>query len=167
MQDKKFFNFYSTEFSLQELIVEIKNFLREDTASSYKLTIGTDSETKKDGKNKTVLELITAIVVYRKGYGGKYFWTRTRRQNVKTLREKIYQEVLLSIEAAQVFVPELKTQLADENGMPDLEIHIDVGEHGETREMIKEVVGIVTGYGYVARTKPYSYAASNIADKYA
>ena len=52
--------------------------------------------------------------------------------------------------------------------MPDynLEIHIDVGEHGDTRDMIKEVVGMVTGNGYVAKTKPEAYGASYVADKH-
>ena len=32
--------------------------------------------------------------------------------------------------------------------------------------MIKEVVGIVTGNGYVAKTKPEAYGASYVADKH-
>jgi predicted RNase H-related nuclease YkuK (DUF458 family) len=84
----------------------------------------------------------------------------------KTLRDKIYQEVLSSLEMAHNLVPELKTKLAEYSEKYDLEIHIDVGESGKTREMIKEVVGMVTGSGFVAKTKPYSYAASNIADKF-
>ena len=47
-----------------------------------------------------------------------------------------------------------------------MEIHVDVGEHGDTREMIKDVVGMVTGNGFVAKTKPYAYAASYVADKH-
>ena len=71
-----------------------------------------------------------------------------------------------SLEFASEFVPLLKKNL---NGkMPDynLEIHIDVGEHGDTRDMIKEVVGMVTGNGYVAKTKPEAYGASYVADKH-
>ena len=48
----------------------------------------------------------------------------------------------------------------------NLEIHVDVGEHGDTREMIKEIVGMVTGNGFVAKTKPDAYAASYVADKH-
>ena len=82
------------------------------------------------------------------------------------MREKIYAETMSSINFASTFVPLLKKTL---NGkMPDynLEIHIDVGEHGDTREMIKEVVGMVTGNGYVAKTKPEAYGASYVADKH-
>ena len=32
--------------------------------------------------------------------------------------------------------------------------------------MIKEVVGMVTGNGFTAKTKPYSFGASTVADKH-
>jgi len=62
-------------------------------------------------------------------------------------------------------VPQLKDSLA---GLAPyaLEIHIDVGEVGPTREMIKEVVGMVTGSGFTAKTKPEAYGAASVADKY-
>jgi len=41
-----------------------------------------------------------------------------------------------------------------------------VGEVGPTREMIKEVVGMVTGSGFVAKTKPEAYGAAVVADKH-
>ncbi|MBU3957376.1 ribonuclease H-like YkuK family protein, partial [Patescibacteria group bacterium] len=37
---------------------------------------------------------------------------------------------------------------------------------GPTREMIKEVVGMVNGNGFVAKTKPESYGAFVVADKH-
>lgn len=153
--------------SFEEVIQEIKTFISQDIKSLYALTIGTDSEVKNDKKNGSSLELITAIVIYRKKFGGRYFWTRKRMKTTQTLREKIYQEVMLSLETAHILVPELKVKLAGMDSLFNLEIHIDVGERGDTREMIREVVGMVVGSGFVARTKPYSYAASNIADKHA
>ena len=156
----------ASNLKLHEIISEIKKFLDLDKNSQYKLTIGTDSEVKRDKESGVYLELITAIVIYRKGFGGKYFWARQKQTKNKTLRDKIYQEVLLSLNMAQILVPELKIQLSEYTENYDLEIHIDAGEYGKTRDMIREVVGIVTGSGFVAKTKPYSYAASNIADKF-
>lgn len=149
---------------IPDIINKIKNFLEEDENAYYTLTIGSDSEAKSANK-KNILEVITAIVIYRKGYGGRYFWYRRKTPPVHTLRDKIYQEVMQSIEIAKLFVPDLKVKL-NGHSKYDLEIHIDVGEKGETREMIKEVVGLVTGIGFVAKTKPASYAASNIADRH-
>jgi hypothetical protein len=41
-----------------------------------------------------------------------------------------------------------------------------VGKVGETKELIREIVGMVTGSGFEARIKPDSYGASKVADKY-
>lgn len=167
MKDFNFQNFSESNLSFSEVASRIQKFIKESPDSYYKLTIGSDSEVKPDGHSTQNLEIITAIVIYRKGYGGRYFWSKKKIKKVKSLREKIYQEVLMSIEAAKYLVPELKIDLSNKAKSYDLEIHIDVGEFGETREMIREVVGIVSGYGFTARTKPFSYAASNIADRHA
>lgn len=173
--NKKEFN--STTYgklSLDEVLVLIKSFLEENSDASYSVVIGTDSEEKiEPASNKKVdsshtktINLITAIVIYRKGFGGRYFWKRKLQHNIHTLREKIYAETITSLEFATMFVPMLKKTLNGHSPNYNLEIHIDVGEHGATRDMIREVVGMVHGNGFVAKTKPDSYAASNIADKH-
>lgn len=166
MKDREFLTPSGTSHNITEIVEIINSFLNEDGQSFYKLTIGTDSEVKIDKEKGAVLEFITAIVIYRNGYGGKYFWSRKRIKKTNTLREKIYQEVLYSIDAAKVLIEELKVRLNDSSKLYDLEIHIDVGENGSTKDMIKEVVGIVSGYGFTAKTKPNSYAASNVADRH-
>lgn len=151
---------------LIEIIAEIKKFLEDDPNSIYSLVIGTDSHEKdKIGKKKSI-NVVTAIVVHRKGYGGIYFWKRKTIKDIVTLRDKIYAETLTSLDFAKEFVPFLKKELNGSLTKYNLEIHVDVGEHGDTRDMIKEVVGMVAGFGFVARTKPYSYAASYVADKH-
>jgi predicted RNase H-related nuclease YkuK (DUF458 family) len=47
-----------------------------------------------------------------------------------------------------------------------VEVHIDVGAQGETRDLIKEVVGMVVGSGFQAKIKPDAYGASSVADKH-
>lgn len=143
----------------------IKEFIEEDPQSTYALTIGTDSESK-IVENTVKHELITAIVIHRKGYGGRYFYRKILLDEAKSLRDKIYREALTSVETAQALSPYIKKYLNGHSNY-NLEIHIDVGENGKTKQVIAEVVGIVTGSGFVARTKPYSYAASNIADRHA
>jgi predicted RNase H-related nuclease YkuK (DUF458 family) len=41
-----------------------------------------------------------------------------------------------------------------------------VGNNGETKKIIREVVGMVTGSGYAAVIKPEAYGASKVADKH-
>ena len=86
--------------------------------------------------------------------------------NIHSIREKIYAETIMSLNIAREFVPALRENLNGNFPKYDLEIHIDVGEFGDTREMIKEVVGMVTGNGFVAKTKPEAYGASYVADKH-
>lgn len=153
--------------SLDEVVKKIKLFLEEYPQAQYSLVIGTDSHEKLDHKNgKKLINLITAVVVHRKGFGGKYFWQRKKTQEVRTLREKIYAETLASLDFATKFVPVLKKTLNGKSPNYNLEIHVDVGEHGETRDMIREVVGMVSGNGFVAKTKPEAYGASYVADKH-
>jgi len=147
-----------------QLIDSVADFIEEKPDLPYRLIIGSDSHLR--GKNgQSRLKLVTAIIIHRVGLGGRYFWQAQHLQETKTLRDKIYAETMESLNVAQDFLPKLNKRL-NGHGHYQLEIHIDVGRAGETREMIKEVAGIVTGNGFTAITKPDSYGASKVADKY-
>ncbi|MEK7160053.1 MAG: ribonuclease H-like YkuK family protein [Patescibacteria group bacterium] len=155
--------------NIEGIITKIKEFLEEDPTSEYSLVIGSDSHEKIDSDSKNggrEINLVTAILIHRKGFGGKYFWKKQRQKNIHSLREKIYAETITSLTFASIFVPLFKKHLNGSSPNYNLEIHVDVGEHGDTRNMIKEVVGMVTGNGFVAKTKPDAYAASYVADKH-
>lgn len=162
----EFQNLSLGKLQLEDVIEEIKYFLEEDPDAEYSLVIGSDSHEKTEAQNKGSLTLVTAVVVHRKGFGGKYFWQKKILPKTRSLREKIYTETLTSLSFATSFVPILKKKLNGNTPKYNLEIHVDVGEHGATREMIKEVVGMVTGNGFVAKTKPDSFGASYVADKH-
>ena len=152
------------ELTLDEVVSQISGFIGQDREMSYKLVIGTDSQVKHENGVQDV-DFVSAIVIHRQGKGGRYFWHRIRDQKIYSLKERIFTETYFSLELAQKLVPILKEAVF---GLApyELEIHIDVGEVGKTREMIKEVVGMVTGNGFVAKTKPESYGASKVADKH-
>ena len=155
------------KLNILEVLNEINEFLEEEPKATYSLIVGSDShEISGYSLKNRKINLVTAILVHRKGYGGRYFWTRKYASNIHSLREKIYAETLLSLDFAREFVPLLQEKLEGKSLSYNLEIHIDVGEHGATREMIKEVVGMVTGNGFVAKTKPDAYGASYVADKH-
>ncbi len=155
------------ELNIDDVIKAIKSFLEDKPDADYGLVIGTDSQEKIEITNgKKTANLVTAIVVHRRGFGGRYFWKKKKVLNIHSLREKIYAETLTSIDFARDFVPLLKHSLNGKSPKYNLEIHIDVGEHGDTRNMIKEVVGMVNGNGFVAKTKPEAYGASYVADRH-
>jgi predicted RNase H-related nuclease YkuK (DUF458 family) len=147
---------------LTKVTKEIAGFISQDDQSKYRLVVGTDSNGDKRA------DFVTAVIVYRIGHGGRYFWKRTNGHKIyHTLRDRIYREVALSLQVAQDMLKQLKTSLT-KSDLPnyDFQIHIDVGQNGPTREMIKEVVGMVRGNGFKAKIKPESYAASHVADRY-
>ncbi len=47
-----------------------------------------------------------------------------------------------------------------------MEIHVDVGNNGPTRSLIKEIVGMIEGMGFVAKVKPDSFGASRVAHRH-
>jgi predicted RNase H-related nuclease YkuK (DUF458 family) len=124
----------------------------------FSIVVGTDSQTYYGEA-----EYVTAIVVHRVGRGGRYFWRRVVERKPKSLRERIWREAWRSYETAQALIEALKTR-----GVFDcrLEIHVDIGRGGRTRELVEEVVGAIRGSGFFVRTKPEAYAASVVADKH-
>lgn len=165
MKKTDFINPTRGRLSQTEVVKDIATFLHEDPLSQYRLVIGSDSQERRINGSK-VANYITALVVHRVGKGGRYYWKNGTRSKVHSLRQKIYKETQLSLETAEIIVPHIRKTLNGSHNW-ELEIHIDVGEVGETRDMIKEVVGMVVGSGYKAKTKPDSYAASAVADKHA
>jgi len=149
--------------TVEGMIKSISSFVHQEPNGFYRLVIGTDSQAKKIN-GQAEIDFVTAIVVHRQGRGARYFWRKDKRFLVPSLRDKIYTETLISLETAEKLVPSLREAVSP--AKYDLEIHIDVGSLGPTREMIKEVVGMVSGSGYTAKTKPESWAASSVADKH-
>ena len=146
--------------TLKESYKKIMEFINTEPASKYKLIVGTDSH---PGMQKAVF--VTAIVIYRLGRGGRFFYHKEKCAFKKGFKQRIYYEVSRSLEVAS----KLTGFLAVESDLIDeleVEIHVDVGEEGPTSAIISEVVGMVVGSGFEAMIKPESYAASTVADKY-
>ena len=161
--NNKYFSPSSGTMSIKQVVLEISKFIDEDPEKFYSVLIGSDSQSKRiNGVSE--IDFVNAIVVHRRGSGGRYFWRKERVVRKPVLREKIYTETQMSLECAEKLVPLLRAAISP--AKYDLQIHIDVGALGPTREMIREVVGMVQGSGYVAKTKPESWAASSVADKY-
>lgn len=147
------------KLTVVEVVREIVSFMLADPTRKYKVTIGTDSELLRGHK----ADFVNAVVVHRIGNGGRYFWRRMEFDKMHTLRQRIIKEVLISLEIAKLVLSELK-----KSELPDFsfEIHADIGENGPTSQMIQEVVSIIRANHFEAKTKPESYAASNVADRH-
>ncbi len=163
------FNSLGLKVTVTEVVQEIISFMRADKDRRYKVTIGTDSQLlsgpahANSGGASGTADFVTAVVVHRVGNGGRYFWRRMPKEKMHTLRQRIVREVLISLDVAKGVLGELKKFT-----LPtfDFEIHIDVGENGPTKQLIHDVVSLVRANNFEARTKPLSYAATNVADRH-
>ena len=143
--------------SFDQVFKDLVSYMEADPEDHFKLIVGTDSQLREE------VCYVTAIVILREGKGGRFYYSREREKVKLSMKQRIFIETSRSLNVAA----KLAERLA-ENGLADLniEIHLDVGEQGRTKEIIREVVGMVTGSGFDARFKPESYGASKVADKY-
>lgn len=141
------------------MLDRVASFMNEDPKSQYRVVIGTDS----GGRQRGGVDFITAVVIHRVGRGAIYFWKKTHQENPLVLRQRMYTEALISLEMAEALVQDFQKLGFLRH---DLEIHVDVGQAGDTRDMITELVGMIKANGFSVQTKPHAYAASSVADKY-
>ncbi len=152
-----FINPTKGRLGFEQVFREIASYIQEDSESKYKLIVGTDSMLREE------VCYVTAIIILREGKGGRFFYAKEKERAGLSLKQRIFYETSKSLAVAAKLAEKLTTR-----GMNDLdiEIHLDVGEQGKTKEIIREVVGMVTGSGFDAIIKPDSYGASKVADKF-
>lgn len=163
-----FYNPTCGDLKIERVIEEIISYIREKPEKFYNVVVGCDSSSGVDAF------FPVAVVVLRKGEGGRFFLKKIRygpqdRKKFKNWKMRILQEVMLSCELALYLREKLEQKIKDLEQMPDYEfryIHADVGETGATKSMIKEVTGLIRGNGFEPKIKPESYVASSVADKY-
>jgi len=143
--------------SLEEVYQDMMAFIESVPNAQFKIIIGTDSQ----AKNYTCF--VTAIIVHQVGKGARYYYKKKKLRKIESLRQKIFFETALSLDTASKI-----TEILVEDGRDhlDLEIHLDIGPNGDTKDLIKEIVGMVVGSGFDAKIKPDSCGASKVADKY-
>jgi predicted RNase H-related nuclease YkuK (DUF458 family) len=163
-------NFFSPSngnLTLEQVIKEIFGYMSESPEYQYEVVVGCDSPSS----DKPFFPI--AIVVLRVGAGGRFFLKKMhypdnylRKFANRNWKNRILQEVYLSCELAL----SLKEILEKENklGLKYLfeYIHADVGDVGKTKEMVKEVTGLIISNGFTPRIKPQSFAATVVADRY-
>lgn len=166
-------NFYSPSkgnVGFSEMIKDIHQYISSEPEFFYDIVVGCDSPSC----DKPFFPI--AIVVLRKGSGGRFFLKKMhypdnflRKFANLNWKNRILQEVYLSCELSL----SLRETLEKEFGAarPNFNyqfqyIHADVGEQGKTKEMVKEVVGLIRSNGFEPCIKPASFAASVVADRY-
>ena len=143
--------------TFEQMFRDIISFTKEAPEENYKLIVGTDSQLREE------ICYVTAVIILREGKGGRFYYTREREKKQLSLKQRIFMETARSLGVAS----HLTERLANVGlKVPNIEIHLDIGKQGRTKEIIREVVGMVVGSGFGARIKPESYGAFKVADRY-
>lgn len=144
-------------FSTEEVFSCIRDTILEN--EQVDVSIGTDSQHIGKG-----FRFVTVVCAYRQGKGGIYFY------NSETIEVKKYplgnQKMRMFDEATRSI--ELAYSLEEQLGFKPC-IHIDASpeKNGEfTSGFVEQIKGYVISSGFECLTKPESYTASFIADKY-
>lgn len=159
--DGSFFNPTCGSMNIPEVIEELVNYIKKKPEKSYEVIVGCDSSSGETPDFPLV------IAILRKGEGGRFFLKKVSYGNRKfyNWKERILEEVLLSCQ----FALQLKEKVAEKLAGLNYQfryIHADIGENGLTRDLIKELTGLIIGNGFEPKIKPESFVASNVADRY-
>ncbi len=164
-QNGHFYNPTKGNLSFEEVIKEITNYISVKPERFYDIIVGCDSSSEREPNFPVV------VAILRVGEGGRFFIKKISYKNREffNYHQRILEEVLLSIELAQFLRETLDKKLKAISTPLDYQfryIHADVGEKGATRDMIKEIVGLIRGNGFEPKIKPESFVASVVADRY-
>lgn len=158
-----FFNLTKGNLKIEQVIEEIKNYILEKPEKAYDIIVGCDSSSSEEPN------FPLAVVVLRIGEGGRFFLKRINYRDRKFFnwKTRILEEVFLSCQLALYLREQFDVKLKKENFNYQFKyIHADVGENGKTKDMIKEVTGLIRGNGFEPKIKPESFVASSVADRF-
>ncbi|MCD6233397.1 hypothetical protein J7J81_03445 [bacterium] len=163
-----FYNPTLGKISFARVCQEILNYMLEKPDRFYEVVVGCDSSSEETPS------FPVAIVVLRVGEGGRFFLRKIIRFNkgkkvFHNFHQRILQEILLSCEIGLSLREKLTEKINSSHKELNYQfryIHADIGENGPTRDMIKEVIGLIQSNGFEAKIKPESFAASIVADRF-
>lgn len=165
----QFYNPTCGNLSSALVMEEMLKYMKEKPEKSYEIIVGCDSSSEEEPT------FPIAVAILRKGEGGRFFLKKVNYPpsfNKKFVywRNRILQEVLLSCELALFLREEFNNKFKDLGKQGIVcefkHIHADIGENGQTKNMVKELVGLIRGNGFEPKIKPESYVASVVADRY-
>jgi len=161
-----FYNPTKGNLTLKNVIGEISSYVNEKPHKFYDIIVGCDSSSDQEP------HFPVAIVILRVGEGGRFFLKKIKYSNRKfyNFKQRVLEEVLISCELALCLREILEKEILKLANLPKYQfryIHADIGENGATKDMIKEVTGLIKGNGFEPKIKPEAYVASTVADRYA
>jgi len=164
-----FYNPTRGNLALDKVMDEMISYMQERPERFYDIIVGCDSSSG----NEPHFPL--AVAILRVGEGGRFFlkkitYSFSFNRRFIHWKNRILQEVLLSCDLA-LFLRENFNKKVDALANKNFRyqfcyIHADIGENGQTKDMIKELTGLIRGNGFEPKIKPESFIASTLADRF-
>lgn len=145
--------------TLEAMVDDIRQLADRYPRDRFRIIIGTDSQPHPGSRRVT---FVTAVIVHHVGKGARYYIHREHQSHMYSLRQRMFAEAAYSLQVGGLLTERLGS-LGD-SWRP--EVHVDVGERGATRQLIREIVAWIMANGYEAHIKPDAFAASKVADRY-
>ncbi len=160
-----FYNPTRGDLPVEAVMEEMLNYIEEKPENFYDIIVGCDSSSEEQPN------FPVALVILRKGEGGRFFLKKVKYKNKKfyNLHQRILEEVLLSCQLALFLREKFEERVKNLDKNLNFQfryIHADVGENGPTRDMIKDIVSLIKSNGFEAKIKPDAFAATVVADRY-
>lgn len=167
--DGHFYNPTKGNLLLDQVLDEMIGYMAEKPAKNYEIIVGCDSSSIENP------HFPIAVAILRTGEGGRFFlkkitYPQSMSGKFSFWKNRILEEVILSCEMGLAMRDSFNRKISglkDNNFLYNFRyIHADIGENGQTKDMIKELTGLIIGNGFEPKIKPDSYVASSLADKY-
>jgi hypothetical protein len=138
-----------------EKVVDLIPYLKEKLSESDNIAIYIGCDSQNIG-GKTVYACV--IVLHYGNNGGHVLYSRMKVDRIRERFTKLWKEVEISMEVAEYL---------NENGIRAKYIDIDLNPDPRygSNNVLRAALGFVESYGYTARCKPESFAASCAADR--
>lgn len=169
MDELTFYNSVNPHMTFEEIFSSILSFINQDTNSTYKLIIGSDSHIHMQ-RQETVY--ISGIVLRRFGSEGigRGSWACKSKHAIKrpmrNLREKIGLETTYTKMIFDMFDDDRLLEIYELTDNFSIAIHLDIGRNGPTKDLIDEMIEPFEGLENVeVKIKPDSYVASGFANR--
>jgi len=164
-----FFNPTRGNLTIEKAMEEMIKYMAEKPEKSYDIIVGCDSSSGNEP------HFPVAVAILRIGEGGRFFLKKVKyssnfNKRFVNWRDRILQEILLSCDLAlflrENFGKKVKKLKNKDFHYQFCYIHADIGKNGQTKDMIKELTGLIRGNGFEPKIKPEAYIASVVADRY-
>ena len=158
LKDARFRSASSKEnLTLDKAIKQATEYIKEDKDAEYDIIVGSDSLWR-----SSITVFATVFAVHRKGKGARFWYTKSKEKFPRSIPVRLMREATDSVELMQYLYDNEIIDLVPED---NFSVHVDVGAKGESRQVINEIIGYVTGLGLKCECKPEASVGSIVADR--